>query len=112
MAAGTGKLIKQRRLSAILVSRQGKGEYFPIWKGILIRLVVVFSSFTKSRVRNGLPFRYGTFFRLLPHISNLYLLCIGKAQSQFIAMYPQFHRITHRRIFYHRYIRFRNQPHI
>ena len=25
MAAGTGKLIKQRRLSAILVSRQGKG---------------------------------------------------------------------------------------
>ncbi len=46
------------------------------------------------------------------HFLYLNLLRIVQAQRQLVAVDPKLNRIPHGRIFHHRHIRSRNQPHI
>ena len=65
--------------------------------------VMILSLFTKSRMFGFLPdvfFMYR--FRFFRDRFDDDLFCIRKTQRQFIAVDPQFHRITERRIFYDR----------
>ena len=54
MLVGTGKLVKQCGLAAILVSCKGKGKQLCIRQWIFRCFNMVFSAFTKAWMRRGL----------------------------------------------------------
>ena len=118
MLIGAGQLVKKRRFATVLITCQGKRQDGAIRQWVFLRLCMVFSTFSESRVidrarhRNPMFLFVRCFGSCLAYILNLYLLCIRQAQRQFIAMNPHLNRIAHRRIFYHRNRCSRNQSHI
>ena len=53
MLVRAGELVEQRRLAAVLIARQRKGEHGAVRQRILVRLIVVFAALSESRMRQG-----------------------------------------------------------
>ena len=113
MLVGSRQLIKQCRLSTILISHQRICKCFLRRQRFFASFYMVFSFFTKSRMfritncRKSLMFP-GSCINLL----NLYLIRICQTQSQFITMNLQFHGISHRCKFNNGHLCPRNYTHI
>ena len=48
----------------------------------------------------------------LVYFFYLYLLRIGQTQGQLVAVYPDFDRVSHRRVFNYRHFRLRDDAHV
>ncbi len=122
MLIGSGQLIKECRLAAVLVACQRKGQHPVIRKRMLIRLHMILSAFSKSgmiRIMACVRLHFGTalprFLRCpAPHrcAVNLNMLCVIQAKRQFIVMNSEFNRIPHRSILYQRYGSSGNDAHV
>ena len=107
------QLIKQSRLSAILVTDECIGQYRPFRNRILMIPGMIFSTLTESRMIGILtlfnsPMISGSFLDLF----NLNFFCFRKPERQFIAMNLYLHRIPHRSKLYYRHLCPRNHTHI
>ena len=79
---------------------------------MLICFFMIFTSLAQTWMRNRPDTASSFLFFFIPYIINLNLGSICKTQSQLIAMYPDFNRVTHRCIFYHGHVRHGNDSHI
>ena len=112
MLVGSRQLVKQGRLSTVLVSRQGKGQNLSFRKWMFSLLHMIPSALSKSRMVHDLLVRRPHFRHGVLHLSNLDFLRIRQTQGQFITMYPHLHWISHGGIFHHSHLRRRNDTHI
>ena len=97
MLVGTGQLIEQGCLAAVLVSNQGKGQKGVIGKGIFIFLLVILSVLSKSRViREWNLLHPSVLVGALLDQLHTDLLGIRQAQGQLIAVHLDLHGIAHR----------------
>ena len=113
MLIGARQLIKQCRLSAVLISDQREGKKRSFRKRISAPLRMKNSLLAEARVRHlaslapALIRRGRRFDRCNPD-----LCCIRKAQRKLVAVNAQLQRIPERRKFYQRYLRTGNYAHI
>ena len=113
MLIGAGQLIEQRRLAAVLVSHECKGENRSLRKRCPVSLAMIFSVLAESRVicvldgLDSLVLIASFFDEIDPD-----LLRIGKPQRQLISMNLQLHRVAHRRKFHHRELCSRDDAHV
>ena len=122
MLIGTGQLVKQCRLTTILIACQCKCQRCSIRKRMLSLLLMIFAAFTKTGMIRKAPalLQSSIFSRLrgfmfgscLLNFFNLYLLSICQSQRQLIAVKPQFHWVSHRCILHKCYFHARNHAHI
>ena len=102
---GTGQLVEQGGLSAVLVSDQGEFEQRTLGKRALVGLVVIFASLAKSRVgMRGVRLRHagrrtGIGFNQCPFIQpfNFDPGSVRLAQGEGEPPHQQFHRVAQRR---------------
>ena len=116
MLVGAGKLIEKCCFATVLVASQCKGKQGILRQRIFIIFIMEPSTFTKTGVRHHL-FVKGRIRRPgrvngIPDRIDFYFFCVGKPQGKLIAVDPYFYRITHRCIFYHGDIRFRDNSHV
>ena len=112
MLAGSGELVEQRRLSAVLVARQGEGQHRALRQGMLRLLQMKFSSLAKARMGHRRPRLFLRRALGVPDVFYLYLLRVRQAQGQLVAVDAQLHRVTHGRVFPHGHVACGNQSHI
>ena len=114
MLAGSGKLVEQRSFAAVLIPHKCKGKGGTVRQRILAFLFVISAFLTESGMFSLIPVICGFTVGCILVVSetDLYFLCVGKAQGQLITVYAQFHRITHRRKLYELYMRARNYSHV
>lgn len=120
MLLRSGQLIKQRRLSAILVSNQRKGESLAIRQRIFFLAVMEFSPLPIARMMffqtAVLLLLLCMLFRLLMlrsvRLTDLYTFRILQTDRQLIPVDPKFDRISHRRVLDHSNLCSLDQPHI
>ena len=120
---GTGELIEQGGLAAVLISRQRKGQHLPFRKGIRRFRIVVFAALAQTGVLDLVVSAVGEFILndrhlriLMPHIPGIGihedLLRIRQTQGQFIPVHVQLHGISQRRELFQSDQRSRNEAHI
>ena len=111
---GTGELVEKGRLPAVLVTRQGKGQFpFDRLYVVVGRKFMKFPRFPKTRMvhrydqRSFLPF-------LLPfsHIGDFDFLRVLHPKCQFIALDHELHRISQGRKLNKCHFRPGNKAHI
>ena len=125
MLVGSGQLVKQRGLAAVLITDQSKRQRGALRQRILRLLFMITSFFSQTRMLRFCPrsviagARRGSewlqnfsFRRSFENCIRRDPLRICKPQGQFIAVYPELHRIPHRRIFYQFNLCPRDQSHI
>ena len=112
MLIGTGQLVEQGGLSAVLIACQREGQNFPLRKRMLRLLKMVFSALAETRVRAQLTLYPGLLFFRVTDIFNLDFLCVRQTQGQLIAVNPKLHGISHGRQLHHGHLALGNQPHI
>ena len=123
MLVGTGELIEQCRLAAVLVSRQSKGQGFPFRQRVCRFRVMVSAALTQAGMLDLVVSAIGEFIFQYRNfrIFMSYIPCIGihedlfrirQAQSQFISMDVQLHGISQRCKLFQRDDGTGDQPHI
>ena len=110
---GTGQLVEQGRLAAVLVSDQRKGQDCSVGKRIFRRSVVISSLFSQSGMffpgeRTGML----VLVAALGDLFNFDHRCIRQTQSQLVAVDLQFQRIIQRSAFYKSDLRSGNDSHV
>ena len=110
---GAGQLVKERRLTAVLVADERKAQQRAVRQRLARALGVELSFFAETRVIRGLPLRplralVGN--ALDPRDRDLFR--VGKTQRQLIAVDAQLHRVAHRRKLDHRRLRAGDDPHV
>ena len=101
MLVGTGELIEQRSLSAVLIARKGKGERFGIRQRMLRLSFMGLAVFAETRMFDVFIDAAGSLPDRRVRRFDLDLLRVRQAQRQLIAVQAQFHGIAHGRQFYH-----------
>ena len=114
MLVRTSKLIKERSLSTVLITCKRKSKQGSMRKFLLLSVVMVDTTLTKSRMMLMLllvfilvlilirtllyilfVFIIRRIFTILSNRHDFDLLCISKSQSKLVAMNPKLHRVTH-----------------
>ncbi|MEI3143854.1 MAG: hypothetical protein V8S69_00885 [Dakarella massiliensis] len=112
------QLVEQRRLAAVLVSRQRESQFSLDWTEVRLRVIDQAFFLTEARVRElKLPLLLIKRFHMLwlplaADVADTDLPCILESQREFIAMQPHFDGVSHRRVFHERHPDTRNEPHI
>ena len=135
MLVGTGELVEQGRLTAILIACQREGERRSLRQWVAIRLDMVNTALAKPRVvrfRRRARFLFAAASILIfLFLSAFARICrglwtdgfagyrvslnffgVGKPQGQFITMNAKLHRVAHRRQFHQLDFRARYDAHI
>ena len=117
MLSRSGQNIKERRLAAVLVAYQRKGQSSALGQRVSASLGVIDAFLAKTRVGTLLTealIRAVLFFSFLLLWDRLHVdLCgFAKTQGQRIAVDTDLHRIAQRRVFEHRHFRPGNHSHI
>ena len=109
---GTGQLVEQGGLAAVLVAYQGKGQRRAVRQGIAAALGMETAFLTQSGVFLGPGQRLFSFggFRICRGDPDLFRFC--QAESQFISVDPQLHGIAHGRQLDHGHFRAGDHAHI
>ena len=113
MLPGTGELVEQRGLAAVLVAHKGIGEGHVVGQGVLLRLVVGPAVLAQAGVG---PVR-GTVRPLVAAgavLDGIYgdLLRLGQAEGQLIAVDLQLHGVAHGGQLDHRHLRPGHHAHV
>ena len=99
MLVGTGQLVEQGGLAAVLISCQSEGNGLSCRKGIFARLHMVDAAFSQARVVGFLGasgmFLCCLFSMYVFDFFDLDLFGIGKPQRQLIAVDSELHGISH-----------------
>ena len=109
------QLIKQRRLSAVLIPHQGEGKSLSLRQGIFILPAVKPSALSVAWMMLFRPLlSMKRLFCLLRRMSlaDLNIFCVCQPDCQLVAVDPKFYRISHGSILYHCYLCPLNQSHI
>ena len=112
MLIGSGQLIEESSLAAVLVSGQGKGQGLSLRNALpdLVRPVILgLPDLSHTRVGDG---RVSFFLPGLPVSLDLDFLRVGQAQRQLIPPQFQLYGVAHGRDLAQGYLRARRQPHI
>ena len=109
---GTGELVEQGGLTAVLVARQRKGQGLILRQGMLPLLGVVLAALTKTRVLHHFSVHRGVHRRGLFGGGHDDLCRVVQTQGQLIAVDAQLHGVAHGRQLYQRDLRPGNQTHI
>ena len=112
MLIGTGQLVEQGGLSAVLIACQRKGQQRSLRKGIFCLFKMILSTFAETRMIDSFPFYFGLLFFRVPDIFNLDFLCVRQTQGQLIAVNPKLHGISHGGQLHHGHLALGNQSHI
>ena len=98
MLVGTGQLIKEGRLAAVLVAHQRKAQQGSFRQGIAATLRVIFSFLTQTGVFGMAFLRPGTAFGRGRRIQqgNLNVFRVRPPQRELISVQTQLHGVTHR----------------
>ena len=98
MLVGSGQLIKQGGLSAVLIAHQCKGQLRSLRQRIAAALRMEFTLLAQSgMIRRFFTLLRPVLFRRGGKQRNTDLPCIRQAQRQLVAVNPQLHRIPQRR---------------
>ena len=114
VAVGAGQLVKERRLAAVLVAHQRKGEQRPLRQRVAASLGMEFAALAETRVRGPavgfrpLPFRC----RRSGHRLHVDFVSLCQPQRQLIPVQQHLHGVAHGGVFDHRHLRAGDQPHI
>ena len=99
MLVGTGQLIKERSLAAVLITCERKRENLSFRKRLLSCLLVVLTTLTKTRVMLVVGVIMMMFYPSpLSYFFDLYLLCIMFSERKLITMNAELDRIAHRSV--------------
>ena len=111
---GARELVKQRRLAAVLVADERKGQLRPFGKRLARPLWVEAAALAEARMLDGIRRRrlLRAVLRRIVHFFHGDLRCVGKAQRQFIAVERKLDRVAHRRVLHDRDGHAGDQPHI
>ena len=109
---GTGELVEQGSLAAVLVARQRKGQGLILRQGMLPLLGVVLAALAKTRVLHHFSVHRGVHRRGLFGGGHGDLCRVVQTQGQLIAVDAQLHGVAHGRQLYQRDLRPGDQTHI
>ena len=113
MLVGSGQLVEERRLAAVLVADQGKGEHRPVGEALAVPRKMIAPVLTEARVLGGgNPVNPSVLVSALRDRLDPDGLRVSKPERQLIPVDLQFHRIPHRREFHHCDLRTGNHAHI
>ena len=100
---GTGQLVEERRLAAVLVARQGEGEHLGVGQGVFVLLVVVGCSLAQSGVGHYGGLCRGRGALGLRRYLDADACCVSLSQGQFVGVYLQLYGVAHGGVFAHAY---------
>ena len=109
---GTGELVEQGGLAAVLVARQRKGQGLILRQGMFPLLGVVLAALAKTRVLHHFSIHRGVHRRGLFGGGHGDLCRVVQTQGQLIAVDAQLHRVAHGRQLYQRDLCSGDQTHI
>ena len=109
---GTGQLIEQGGLTAVLVSHQGKAQACALGKWILGRGIMESAFLSEAGVFYIFLLRPFFAIFLFFYKGDFYVRGIGKSESELIAVDADLHGIAHGGKFDYRDFRARNHSHI
>ena len=112
MLFGTGQLVKQCRLSTILISHKSKRQCLPFRQRSLLFPVMKLSAFPVSRMQFLLFFYFFSDILWFVFFTDFNVFCIFQANRQLVAMKPQLNWVSHRCILYNRHFCALYQSHI
>ena len=95
MLVGTGQLVEQGGLAAVLIAYQGKGQRRAVRQGIAATLGMETAFLTQSGVFLGPGQRLFCFDGLRIYRGDPDLFRFRQAEGQFISVDPQLHGIAH-----------------
>jgi hypothetical protein len=96
MLPGSGQLVEESGLPAVLVAHEGKCQKAPLRKRRTGPSAAVFIHFTQTGVVGFFcSLSFGGRLRGSIDAFNINLFRVRKAECEFIAMEPQFHRVAH-----------------
>ena len=114
MLIGAGELIEQCGFAAVLIPRQGEGQFRSRGQGVFIGFYMVFTAFAQPRMGAVLSvMKFGRCFG--GRFGNLFdfdLFGVGHTQCQFVSVNAEFHGVSHRRVFHQRDFGAGNDAHI
>ena len=110
---GSGQLVKQRGLSAVLVPHQREGQHRPFRQRIPRSLGVEDAFLSQSGVGRLFPVRLLlSGFRFFFYRLNLDPGRVVQPQRQLVSPDHQLHGVSQRGEFHHRHVHSGNQPHV
>ena len=106
MLVGTGQLVEERRLAAVLVAREGERERGPRRERALLLLVVELARLAEARMGDRID---GADRRIVSDAGHRFVQTVRlrdgdlggvrQAERQRVSVDPQLHRVAERRVF-------------